>query len=73
MPPPLKSEVWKYFTLVNKDTAKCSICGKDYSRKGRTNTSLKNHLKFKHPEEHTRFLSCEIEKQEAAGTAEEGR
>ncbi|KAH9643336.1 hypothetical protein HF086_008823 [Spodoptera exigua] len=66
MPPPMKSAIWKYFTLVNNDTAQCSICKKDYSRKGRTNTSLKNHLKCKHPEEYTCFLNCEIENQEAS-------
>ncbi|KAF9416046.1 hypothetical protein HW555_006458 [Spodoptera exigua] len=53
-------------SAMNNDTAQCSICKKDYSRKGRTNTSLKNHLKCKHPEGYSCFLNCEIENQEAS-------
>jgi uncharacterized membrane protein YcaP (DUF421 family) len=73
MAPPVKSDIWKYFTLVNAEIAKCKICNNNYSRKGRTNTSLKNHLKSKHPDQHTNFLITEIEKKEITKTADQGK
>lgn len=55
-----KSEIWRYFEYVNLDSAKCNKCGKFYSRKGRTTTSLKNHLRSSHPQEFLEFLSKDM-------------
>lgn len=56
-PQNVKSRFWAHFMKYNvefhpdkKTTARCSICGKDISVKQGTG-GLKNHLKFKHPEE----------------------
>nr|CAH7728839.1 unnamed protein product [Callosobruchus chinensis] len=50
------SAIWKYFVLVNDESAKCKICDGKYSRKGKGTTSLKNHLQRKHSEEYDLFL-----------------
>ncbi|KAL0808864.1 hypothetical protein ABMA28_012534 [Loxostege sticticalis] len=54
---PTKSNVWDYFEPNKKDQdkANCKICNKSYSRKGRTTSSLKNHLKSMHSEEFSTF------------------
>ncbi|XP_076045703.1 uncharacterized protein LOC143027944 [Oratosquilla oratoria] len=46
------SAVWNYFEIVSGDTAKCKLCSSNYSRKGRTTTGLRNHLKSKHHKEY---------------------
>lgn len=65
MPPPRQSEIWIYFKPVenDRDKSQCKICSKTYSRKGRTTSSLKNHLKSMHPEEFTLFENANNEKQ----------
>uniref|UniRef100_A0A1Y1K8A3 BED-type domain-containing protein n=1 Tax=Photinus pyralis TaxID=7054 RepID=A0A1Y1K8A3_PHOPY len=45
---PKTSAIWGYFVEINESTAKCQVCGKLYSRKGRTTTALKSHLKSLH-------------------------
>mmetsp|Transcript_8916 Transcript_8916/g.20030 ORF Transcript_8916/g.20030 Transcript_8916/m.20030 type:complete len:241 (-) Transcript_8916:145-867(-) len=56
-PENVKSRFWAHFMKYNlefhpdkKTTARCSLCGKDISVKQGTG-GLKNHLKFKHPQE----------------------
>ncbi|CAH0548584.1 unnamed protein product [Brassicogethes aeneus] len=61
MPPLTKSFIWHYFTSIDQDSAMCNICKKLYSRKGRTTTSLKSHLKSIHPEEYSIFLYADTE------------
>ena len=53
MPPPPKSSIWAYFKPDEHDHEKsrCKLCNKTYSRKGRTTTSLRNHLTSIHPEQ----------------------
>ena len=58
---PKSSDVWQYFETVGDDYARCKICNKNYSRKGRTTTSLKGHLKAMHKEQYAEF--CQIERQ----------
>ncbi|KAL0818670.1 hypothetical protein ABMA28_008022 [Loxostege sticticalis] len=57
MSPPTKSNVWDYFepNKEDQDKTNCKICNKSYSRKGRTTSSLKNHLKSMHSEEFSTF------------------
>lgn len=57
-PDNIRSRFWVYFHKYDleyhpdkKNTARCNICGKDISVKQGTG-GLKNHLKFKHPEEY---------------------
>lgn len=65
MSPPVKSSIWNYFTINKNDPEKseCNICNKSYSRKGRTTSSLKNHLKSIHPEEFRLFQNEDKEKE----------
>lgn len=56
-PENVKSRFWTHFMKYDvefhpekKTTARCSLCGKDISVKQGTG-GLKNHLKFKHPDE----------------------
>ncbi|XP_061725762.1 uncharacterized protein LOC133531515 isoform X1 [Cydia pomonella] len=56
------SSIWNYFDEVNADTAKCKLCLKVYSRKGKTTTSLKSHLKCMHVAEYDQFNQSEVEK-----------
>lgn len=42
------SNVWQHFLEINKEKAKCKLCQKIYSRKGRTTSALLLHLKTKH-------------------------
>lgn len=64
MSPPIRSEIWVFFKLdeYDQDKAQCKICNKTYSRKGRTTSSLKNHLKSVHPEEFNLFESWDKER-----------
>ena len=61
MAPP-KSAVWKYFTCISNELAKCNLCSLNFSRKGKGTTSLRNHLKSKHPNE-LKITQLEVEKQ----------
>lgn len=54
-----KSEIWRYFEYINADSAKCKVCGKFYSRKGRTTTPLKNHLKSAHFKQYIEFTTAD--------------
>ncbi|XP_063924783.1 zinc finger BED domain-containing protein 4-like [Zophobas morio] len=64
MAPPTRSEIWTYFKPDDdRNKAQCIICNKKYSRKGRTTSSLKNHLKSMHPEQFSLFESSSNEKQ----------
>ncbi|GBP33612.1 Zinc finger BED domain-containing protein 4 [Eumeta japonica] len=58
---PKTSDIWQYFVVIDNDYAKCKTCHKNYSRKGRTTTSLKGHLKSMHKEEYEEF--CKMEQQ----------
>eukprot|EP00581_Thalassiosira_minuscula_P019722 CAMPEP_0183726458 /NCGR_PEP_ID=MMETSP0737-20130205/23243_1 /TAXON_ID=385413 /ORGANISM="Thalassiosira miniscula, Strain CCMP1093" /LENGTH=281 /DNA_ID=CAMNT_0025957799 /DNA_START=128 /DNA_END=973 /DNA_ORIENTATION=+ len=56
-PDNIRSRFWTHFMKYDtdfhpdkKNTARCSLCGKDISVKQGTG-GLKNHMKFKHPEE----------------------
>lgn len=49
-----KSEVWKHFEKVDRDHAKCKICGKPIGCKGSSTSSLSKHLKQKHAIEITK-------------------
>lgn len=51
-----KSNVWQFFYKASDTVAVCCVCNRNYSRKGRGTTCLRNHLKSKHPEE---FLTLE--------------
>lgn len=46
-----KSRVWNFFYKESDTVAICCLCHKNYSRKGRGTTCLRNHLKSKHPAE----------------------
>ncbi|XP_001355778.3 zinc finger BED domain-containing protein 1 isoform X1 [Drosophila pseudoobscura] len=46
-----KSNVWQFFYKANDTVATCCLCNRNYSRKGRGTTCLRNHLKSKHPVE----------------------
>ena len=60
----MQSEIWTYFKPDDdRNKAQCIICNKTYSRKGRTTSSLKNHLKSMHPEQFSLFESSNNEKQ----------
>ncbi|XP_026489384.2 zinc finger BED domain-containing protein 4 [Vanessa tameamea] len=65
MPPPIQSDIWNYFkpNEQDRDKADCKICNKTYSRKGRTTSSLKSHLKSMHPEQFSLFESSSKKKQ----------
>ncbi|XP_046967590.1 zinc finger BED domain-containing protein 4-like [Vanessa cardui] len=65
MPPPKQSDIWNYFkpNEHERDKADCKICDKTYSRKGRTTSSLRSHLKSMHPEELRSFESSSKKKQ----------
>lgn len=68
---PKTSPIWNYFVEINDSSAKCKLCEKVYSRKGRTTTALKSHLKSIHAELFAEFeklndavkLSSETKKQ----------
>ena len=42
------NEVLIYFTLEDAEHAKCKFCNKIYSRKGRTTTAMRTHVKSQH-------------------------
>ncbi|XP_017041385.1 E3 SUMO-protein ligase ZBED1 [Drosophila ficusphila] len=46
-----KSNVWQFFYKASDTVATCCLCNRNYSRKGRGTTCLRNHLKSKHPSE----------------------
>ncbi|XP_017069963.2 zinc finger BED domain-containing protein 4 [Drosophila eugracilis] len=46
-----KSNVWQYFYKTSGTVATCLLCNRNYSRRGRGTTCLRNHLKSKHPPE----------------------
>lgn len=48
----------------SSDLAQCLLCKKDYSRKGRGTTSLKNHLKSLHKEQFEELMAKETKKLE---------
>uniref|UniRef100_A0A8D8Q8Y0 BED-type domain-containing protein n=1 Tax=Cacopsylla melanoneura TaxID=428564 RepID=A0A8D8Q8Y0_9HEMI len=43
-----KSKTWNYFNKIDKDSAKCTVCEKVISTKGRTSKGLTVHLKTIH-------------------------
>ncbi|XP_072398216.1 zinc finger BED domain-containing protein 4-like [Diabrotica undecimpunctata] len=57
------SEIWTYFSpLCDTERAKCKLCNKEYSRKGRTTTAMRNHLKALHKTEFSKLEECENRK-----------
>ncbi|KAL3284002.1 hypothetical protein HHI36_018172, partial [Cryptolaemus montrouzieri] len=65
MSPPIKCSIWTYFTIDKNvpEKSECEIGNKSYSRKGRTTTSLINHLHSIHPEDVCLFQSTNKEKE----------
>ena len=58
-----KSRFWTHFSVYDPDShpdkkryARCNLCGKDISVRQGTG-GLKNHMKFKHPEENAKLFS----------------
>ena len=58
------SEVWKYFQKLPNESSQCLLCNKNYSRKGRGTTSLRNHLQSMHKNEFQELMSGERKKSE---------
>lgn len=52
---PKSSNVWNYFSESENEKAKCKICDKTFSRKGRSTSGLMSHLKYKHKEEYSKL------------------
>lgn len=59
-----RSLIWRYFTKVSKELAKCNICSKNLKTSG-TTSNLSNHLKQKHSLIYKEYQS-ESEKQSRA-------
>ncbi|GIY42669.1 hypothetical protein CDAR_6801 [Caerostris darwini] len=57
MVPPILSTIWRYFIAIDSETTKCILCDKVYSRKGRSTTLLKNHLKNMHPHKYYLYIA----------------
>ena len=53
------SGIWLHFKAITKDLATCNHCNSNYSTKGRTTSSMRNHLKSKHPEEFKTLIENE--------------
>ena len=64
------SQIWTYFSLCDAERAKCKLCNNEYSRKGRTTTAMRNHLKAMHKTEFSELEKCEKRKQDASKTLE---
>ncbi|KAF2890251.1 hypothetical protein ILUMI_15922 [Ignelater luminosus] len=64
------SEIWTYFTLCDAERAKCKLCNNEYSRKGRTTTAMKKHLKAMHKTEFSELEKSEKRKHNASKTLE---
>ncbi|KAL7645822.1 UNVERIFIED_CONTAM: hypothetical protein RMT77_002719 [Armadillidium vulgare] len=67
------SIVWKFFTDETNMFAKCSICEKIYSRKGRGTTCLKNHLKAMHKEQFTEVMIEEAQQKKVKAEREKDK
>lgn len=52
---PKTSVIWSYFVEIDDAKARCKLCDKVCSRKGRTTTALKSHLKAIHAEQFAEF------------------
>ncbi|KAF2881124.1 hypothetical protein ILUMI_25035 [Ignelater luminosus] len=63
-------EIWTYFTLCDAERAKCKLCNNEYSRKGRTTTAMRNHLKAMHKTEFSELKKCANRKHDASKTLE---
>jgi hypothetical protein len=58
-----RSVYWKYFTKINKESAKCNICPNSITKTGNYSTSgLKAHVQRVHSEEYKTLVSSEMEK-----------
>ncbi|KAJ8718316.1 hypothetical protein PYW08_002553 [Mythimna loreyi] len=53
------SDIWQCFEEVDENFAKCLICFNNYSRKGRTTSSLKGHLRSMHKEKYKELFEAE--------------
>lgn len=60
---PKTSDIWQYFIPIGDDYATCKTCLKNYSRKGRTTTSLRMHLKSMHKETYKEFFKLNEQKE----------
>lgn len=60
---PKTSAIWQYFLEIDDNFAKCKICGKKYSRKGGTTTSLKGHLKSLHKDKYEELSKIEEQRE----------
>lgn len=54
-----RSDIWQCFEEIDENFAKCKICFNNYSRKGRTTSSLKGHLKSMHKEKYKEIYEVE--------------
>uniref|UniRef100_A0A6A7G8N7 Zinc finger BED domain-containing protein 4-like n=1 Tax=Hirondellea gigas TaxID=1518452 RepID=A0A6A7G8N7_9CRUS len=68
MAPQYFSAVWDYFILLGTERAKCLLCEKCYSRKGRSTTSLKNHLRSMHNNQYKEMINSKNESEEKLKT-----
>lgn len=55
------SAVWNYYKKLTSDCVQCLICDKKYSRKGRSSTNLKNHLRSMHLEQYDEIMRIDSE------------
>ena len=61
---------WRFFTKEDSDKAKCVLCEKLYSRKGRSTTNLKNHIQSMHKLKYVEVQN-ELKDRETASTSTE--
>ncbi|XP_073954386.1 E3 ubiquitin-protein ligase TRIM33-like isoform X2 [Choristoneura fumiferana] len=57
------SPIWAYFSEIDKDSVKCELCGKAYSRRGRSTTPLRSHLRAMHPDSYRQYCRLDQAKQ----------
>jgi hypothetical protein len=46
----MTSWVWKFFTALSSDKAKCNVCGDTIARKNYGTSAMAAHLRIKHNE-----------------------
>ena len=55
----MSSLLWDYFVKGEGDKAKCNRCEVDLKTTTRNTSSLRKHLKSRHPEEYTKVIKAE--------------
>lgn len=66
---PKTSVVWNFYSICEKEKAKCLLCHKVFSRKGRCTSGLIAHLKSRHKEEYIKMKDIEIQSMETSSTS----